>query len=80
MLSLQFIQQMLGWALIIHYNLLVVWFVVFKYKHAWLYALHHRWFNISENTFDSLHYLLIGIYKILVLIFIAIPYLLLAWS
>lgn len=79
-MSLLLIQHLLGWSIVIHYSLLMFWFVLFKSAHAWLYALHHRWFNISEEAFDALHYLLIGIYKLILLIFITIPYLLLLLS
>ena len=48
------------------FNIAVVtlWFLVFTFKHDWLYGLHTRWFQITASQFDTLHYTGMMIYKI----------------
>ena len=58
---------------LINYAILIIWFVVFKFAHAWIYGIHSRWFNISVETFDTLNYALMGVYKIGVLLFNVVP-------
>ncbi len=73
-MTIEIFQNLLGWCAVINYGLLLCWAVVFIFAHDWMYRFHTRWFAISKERFDELHYLLIGIYKILVLAFVIIPY------
>jgi len=65
--------EFLLWGLALHYAMLLLWFLMFRKWHKTLYRLHFRFFNISEKNFDSIHYLLMGLYKIGIFIFILIP-------
>ena len=67
----------LGWCAVINYGVLVVWWLIFVFAHAWLYTLNNEWFNISEEEFDKIHYTCIGLYKLAMLLFFLIPYLVL---
>jgi hypothetical protein len=59
------IKEVLLWCVGINYGVLLVWFGVFVYAHDWMYRLHTRWFKLSVETFDALHYvgLLISVQK-----------------
>ncbi|WP_353850875.1 DUF6868 family protein [Acidithiobacillus sp.] len=46
---------------------------VFIGAHDWLYQLHHRWFHLSTEHFDALHYAGMAVYKIGILIFNLVP-------
>jgi hypothetical protein len=50
------IKDVLLWCLGINYGVLLVWFTVFVHAHEWMYRLHTRWFKLSVETFDALHY------------------------
>jgi hypothetical protein len=52
---------------------LLVWFGVFVYAHDWMYRLHTRWFKLSGETFDALHYAGLSIYKIGIILFNLVP-------
>jgi hypothetical protein len=58
---------------VINYITLLIWFGVFSMAHSWLYGLHSRWFNISPENFDLLHYSGMAVYKIGVLSFNIAP-------
>lgn len=67
------IKELLLLCLGINYGVLLVWFGVFVFAHDWMYRLHTRWFKLSLETFDSLHYAGLSIYKIGVLLFNLVP-------
>ena len=65
--------HILIWCTLINYAVLITWFAVFNLAHDWLYSVHSRWFRISVETFDTLNYSLMGIYKIGVILFNLVP-------
>ena len=67
------IQDVLLWRVAINYALILIWFGLFFYAHDWLYRLHARWFKLSVETFDALHYAGMTIYKIGILLFNLVP-------
>jgi len=56
-----------------NYAILIIWFVVFTLAHDWLYRLHSRWFKLSVETFDTIHYGGLAVYKIGILLFNLAP-------
>ncbi len=61
----------------INYVILLLWFLCFRFVHDGLYRLHSRWFRVSVETFDALHYGGMAFYKILILFFNLTPLLVL---
>ena len=51
--------------------------MIFTLAHSWMYRLHGRWFNISLNNFDAIHYAGMAIFKIGIILFNLVPYLIL---
>ena len=58
------LKTLLLYSLAFNYALLLVWFGVFSLAHDWIYCLHRRWFSLSIDTFDALHYAGMSVYKI----------------
>lgn len=67
------IKTFLWWSLCVNYAILLVWFGAFMFAHDALYRLHRRWFKLSLDTFDALHYGAIAAYKIGVLLLNLVP-------
>jgi hypothetical protein len=67
------IKTVLVWCLVLNYGALLVWFGAFFYAHDGMYRLHTRWFKLSVETFDALHYAGMSIYKIGILLFNLMP-------
>jgi hypothetical protein len=63
------IKHFLAWSTLINYVVLIIWFVAFIGAHDWLYRLHGRWFKLSRENFDAIHYAGMAVYKIGVLLF-----------
>ncbi|HET6554945.1 MAG TPA: hypothetical protein VFG49_15570 [Dyella sp.] len=64
----------LGWAAIFNLALVTVWFALFRLLHGPMYALHRRWFRLSEETFDAIHYAGMAWYKTSTWMFFILPY------
>ncbi len=58
------IKELLLYSLVFNYVILLIWFGVFSLGHDWIYRLHSRWFSLSAETFDALHYGGMSLYKI----------------
>lgn len=69
--------SLLGWSAVINYIILLIWFIFFSVGHDFIYNLHGRWFNLRLESFDALHYGLMGIYKLGILLFALVPWLIL---
>jgi hypothetical protein len=67
------IKEVLLWCVGINYGVMLVWFGVFVYAHEWMYQLHTRWFKLSVETFDALHYVGMSVYKIGVILLNLVP-------
>jgi hypothetical protein len=63
-MTLQTLREVLLWSLVINYSVLLIWFAAFCLAHDRLYNLHSRWFHISRETFDAIHYGGMAVYKI----------------
>lgn len=74
-MTLQMIQELLGWCTVINIGILLVWALFFVLAHNFMYRMHSRIFKITQQQFDALHYGLIGGMKILLIIFNLVPYL-----
>lgn len=69
----------LMWSAIINYLLLLTGFLTFAMFHDTLYRFHHRWFALSVSRFDASIYLLLGLYKIGIWMFLIVPYVVLCF-
>ncbi len=58
------IRHALLWCTGLNYAILFVWSGTFIFAHDWMYRLHGRWFKLSVETFDALHYGGLAVYKI----------------
>ena len=72
-MDLDTLREVLLWSMVVNYGVLLIWFAAFTVAHDRIYALHHRWFSISRETFDALHYGGMAVYKIGVLLLNVAP-------
>jgi len=63
---------------VINYGLLLVWFLVFVFAHDWILGIHGRWFHLSRDQFDALHYGGMSIFKIGIVLFNLVPFIVLS--
>ena len=74
-MTLEAIRAMLGWCTLINWVFLAVWLLFLQVGHDWVYRMHSRWFSISAEKFDEIHYQAMATYKAAVFLFNFVPYL-----
>lgn len=74
-MSLEVLQAVLGWSAVINFAVLLLWFVLFAAMPGWVHRLHGRWFGITRERFDTLHYCGMAAYKLAIIVFNLAPYL-----
>ncbi len=72
-MNISTLQTMLLWCTVINYIILLVWFAAYVLGHDALYRLHCRWFRLSPEQFDVMHYAGISIYKIGIMLLNLVP-------
>lgn len=73
-MTLETLRGTLLWCALINYAVLLVWFLVFTLAHDGLHRLHGRWFRLSVERFDAIHYLGMSVYKIGIILLNLVPY------
>lgn len=68
------IRDFLLWCAVINYGVLLGWFAAFTLAHDAMYRLHHKWFAVSREQFDAIHYAGMAVYKVGVLLLNIAPY------
>ncbi len=67
-MDMQLLHDFLLYNLIINYGILLIWFAVIACAHDFVYRLHTRWFSLSLQTFDTIHYGGMAVYKLGILL------------
>ena len=74
-MTLEIIRNALGWCTIINAAVLMIWLLFFMAGRDWIYRIHSRWFRISEEKFDGIHYAGMAYFKMAILVLNLVPYL-----
>ena len=74
-MTLETVRAMLAWCTVINLGLLLWWGLLFFTAHEWMYRFHGRWFQMSKETFNAIHYSGMGLFKIGILLLNLVPYL-----
>ncbi|WP_019464543.1 DUF6868 family protein [Dyella japonica] len=74
MMTIALLRSVLGWSALLNLLLVVVWFSLFLGFHDRMYAWHRRWFRLSGETFDAIHYAGMAWYKIATWLLFILPY------
>ena len=74
-MSVDTMRSVLLWCGVINMGLLLWWALIFILAHDWMYRVHGRWFKLSAETFDAIHYTGMAFFKICIFVFNIVPYL-----
>ena len=67
------IKHVLLWCVGLNYAILLIWFVSFVFAHDRMSRLHGRWFKLSVETFDAIHYGGLYAFKIGIILLNLVP-------
>ncbi len=73
-MTIELLRATLGWCTIMNWGLLLWWFLWFTLAHDWLYRFHGKWFTLSTERFDAIHYGGMALFKIGIFLFNLMPY------
>jgi hypothetical protein len=73
-MTLELVRSTLGWCALINMGLLLLWLIFMTAAHDWIYRVHCRWFRLSEEKLDCIHYSGMAIFKIRIFVFNLVPY------
>lgn len=73
-MNLETTRHVLLWCAVINYGLLLYWFGLYALAHDWYYRRLSRWFRMSVETFDLFNAAGMTVYKIGILLFYLVPY------
>ncbi len=62
------------WCAVINYAFLLVWFLLFAFARDWMQRVHSRWFRLSPDQFDTIHYAAMAAYKLGIILFNLVPF------
>ena len=71
------IEMIRNWLLacgLINMGMLMFWGVMFIIAHDWIYKMHSKWFKLSVEKFDSIHYAGMAVFKLCIFVFNFVPY------
>ncbi len=74
-MDIQTLTTFFMWCSIINGGILALWTISFMFAPDLIYRLQNKWFPIPRETFSAIFYALIGLFKILFLVFNLVPYL-----
>ena len=77
-MSVEVIRSFLLWCTVINYGILLVWFLVFVFAHDRIQRIHGRWFRLSDDQFDALHYAGMAVLKIGIILLNLVPFVVLS--
>lgn len=73
-MTLQTVQEILGWSTVINIGIFLYWFLAMMFAHDLVYRFHARWFKLTLEQFDAIHYASMGGYKIAIVMLNIVPY------
>lgn len=74
-MTIEIVIKILGWLTLFNMGVLTVWFLLIVLAHDWVYQLHGKWFKLSVECFDAIHYAGMAFYKIGIFLFNLTPFL-----
>ena len=74
-MTLELVRDVLAWCTLINLVVLVVWGVALLAARDWVYAIHGKWFRMSMEQFDAVHYGALAAFKVGWVLFNLVPYL-----
>ncbi len=76
-MSYEILKTFFMWSTIIHFSILMLWVILLKFANDRFRKLQEWWFPLPKENFMSLNYLMYGLYKLMALVFSAVPYMVL---
>ena len=74
-MNMHVLESFLLWCFLLNAGFLLLWFLMFAFARDWIYRVHGRWFRLSDEAFDTVHYAAMAFLKVIITAFFLLPYL-----
>jgi hypothetical protein len=74
-MSVELVKGTLAWSAVLNMGILIWWFLFIALAPDWVYKMHSKFYKISREHFDTIHYAGMTFYKICIFSFFIVPYL-----
>ncbi len=72
-MAVSHLQDFLLWCTVLNSVFLLVWWLMLLVAGSFIYRVHTRWFDISRDRFDAIHYQGVMFFKFLIILFNLTP-------
>jgi hypothetical protein len=73
-MTVEIIRNFLAWCSVINVGVLIYWWLFFTLAHDFVYRIHGKWFKLSVEKFDAIHYAGMAFFKMSIILFNIVPY------
>jgi len=73
-MNIEVVRNALLWCTVINYGFLIFWVVLYALAHAQLHRLWGCWFRLTSEQFDALNFAGMMLYKLGIILFNLVPY------
>ncbi len=73
-MNINLFRSFFKWCTIINGGLLILSAMLIRFAGVWIFEIHHSWIPITEDAFPVAIYILLGIFKLIVIVFNVVPY------
>ena len=74
-MTVETVREVLGWCSAMNFGVLFVWFLGIILARDWIFRIHSKWFALSKEQFDTIHYAGLAFFKMSIFVFNFVPYL-----
>ena len=74
-MTVEIVRDVLAWCAVINVGLLLWWVLFLTLAHDFAYRFHGKWFKLSVEKFDAIHYAGMLFFKVCIFLFNIVPYL-----
>lgn len=68
------LRSFFGWCSVINMGLMFWWFGWLIFGRGFVYRMHTRWFRLSEERFDEIHYGAMAGFKLAIILLNVVPW------
>ncbi|MEX0999556.1 MAG: DUF6868 family protein [Thermodesulfobacteriota bacterium] len=73
-MTVEIIRNFLAWCSVINVGVLIYWWLFFTLAHGFVYRIQGKWFKLSVEKFDAIHYTGMAFFKMSIILFNIVPY------
>jgi len=72
-MDLELARSFLLWCTVLNVGFALLWFLLLVFLRDWVHRVHGRWFSMSREQFDRIHYTALVRYRLGILLFNLVP-------